>query len=307
MIALQFSGYFQCRLATDPDPADEPRGVSGFQWAVAGEDNFDRIIRLHDPVNPRIEKPPVGVFVRRVVLDGAEQPGHPLAGARVDLLDDPKYEGRNGIVARSGFEPIVPFHIKISQPGQGFVVQRESGITDPPYTDPPRPGLQATAQIYGSPGIIGAATGVWDFGSVLRARGEELAHRRAELKCDHPTAETATACAALGSRLACLNETARFAAVMHGFRLIYSFSLTGPGFFEDEEHRLDRPIETKVPWQIEFWMGAWDIDAMTGFMEGWLIVPQTEGGGTPAKPALAGAPGAVQPLEFTIVKDERMT
>ena len=30
-------GWFQCRLATDPDPYDEPRGVSGYVHAYLGE------------------------------------------------------------------------------------------------------------------------------------------------------------------------------------------------------------------------------------------------------------------------------
>ena len=31
---LHFEGYFQCRLATDPDPTREPRGVSGYTYAL---------------------------------------------------------------------------------------------------------------------------------------------------------------------------------------------------------------------------------------------------------------------------------
>jgi hypothetical protein len=36
-LVLKFGGWFQCPLATDPDPADEPRGVDGYKHAVAGE------------------------------------------------------------------------------------------------------------------------------------------------------------------------------------------------------------------------------------------------------------------------------
>ena len=36
-IEILFEGFWQCRLATDPDPSDEQRGVSGFTYAVAGE------------------------------------------------------------------------------------------------------------------------------------------------------------------------------------------------------------------------------------------------------------------------------
>ncbi len=34
---ISFEGFWLCRLATDPDPSDEPRGVSGFTYSVAGE------------------------------------------------------------------------------------------------------------------------------------------------------------------------------------------------------------------------------------------------------------------------------
>ena len=45
MIEIHFEGWFECRLATDPDPTDEPRGVSGWTYALAGEPDLDRIIR----------------------------------------------------------------------------------------------------------------------------------------------------------------------------------------------------------------------------------------------------------------------
>lgn len=34
---IDFEGFWQCRLATDPDPSDEQKGISGFTYAVAGE------------------------------------------------------------------------------------------------------------------------------------------------------------------------------------------------------------------------------------------------------------------------------
>lgn len=36
-LSVSFDGFFLCRLATDPDPSAEQRGVSGFTFAVAGE------------------------------------------------------------------------------------------------------------------------------------------------------------------------------------------------------------------------------------------------------------------------------
>jgi hypothetical protein len=36
-LSISFDGFFLCRLATDPDPSAEQRGVSGFTYAIAGE------------------------------------------------------------------------------------------------------------------------------------------------------------------------------------------------------------------------------------------------------------------------------
>ncbi|EAZ82069.1 hypothetical protein [Algoriphagus machipongonensis] len=41
ILDIIFDGYFQCRLATDPDPSNEQRGISGFTYSVAGETLLD--------------------------------------------------------------------------------------------------------------------------------------------------------------------------------------------------------------------------------------------------------------------------
>ncbi len=43
---INFDGYFLCRLATDPDPTNEERGMSGYTMALANEDPLDQVIRL---------------------------------------------------------------------------------------------------------------------------------------------------------------------------------------------------------------------------------------------------------------------
>ena len=50
MIKLTFSGWFECRIATDPDPTDEPRGVSGWTAAVAGEPVRPSLVQSEQPV-----------------------------------------------------------------------------------------------------------------------------------------------------------------------------------------------------------------------------------------------------------------
>jgi hypothetical protein len=92
MIAIRFAGRFQSRLATDPDPTDERRGVSGYIWAVAGEPDLDRIIRFQQPTVERTYSPKVGVLVTEVVVDGTACADHVLLGASVNLLGGPKFE-----------------------------------------------------------------------------------------------------------------------------------------------------------------------------------------------------------------------
>jgi hypothetical protein len=294
MIALRFAGYFQCRLPTDPDPTDEPRGVSGFMWAVAGEPDLDRIVRFHDPVAPRVDDPKVGVFVNRVVVDGAEAPQHPLVNARVELSDDACFEGRNGIVARSGSEPIVPFTLRIAT--AETVIVRDSGVRASPFA-----ALQPKGLLRSSPAVIASATHRWNFGAVLADRAKKLAQ---DLAAMGPAEQSSTAAAALRSRLANMQFTAVFAAGLHDARVLYSFPMKGEANVTDESHRLDPPLDTAADWAVEFWMGAWDIDAMTGFVDGWLMIPHQQKPSAAPQRSFADVLGTVQPFEFADLDDE---
>ena len=52
-LKILFEGYWQCRQATDPDPTDDPRGVSGYTYAFGDEGDLDLIIRLQrDEIDP---------------------------------------------------------------------------------------------------------------------------------------------------------------------------------------------------------------------------------------------------------------
>ena len=47
-IILHFSGWAQGRIPTDPDPSFEPRGVSGYTFALPGEPDLDRVIYFQE-------------------------------------------------------------------------------------------------------------------------------------------------------------------------------------------------------------------------------------------------------------------
>ena len=122
MLELYFEGWFQCRLARDPDPSDEKRGISGAAFATVYEPDLDRIIRLNDAVASRAtylpaghQVPTVGVSVKSVYIDGQRNAAHPLLGARVDLLDGPVFQALNGVFSMPGNEVIDPFHISLSR------------------------------------------------------------------------------------------------------------------------------------------------------------------------------------------------
>ena len=221
-IWVKFSGWFQCRLPTDPDPSDEPRGVSGYVRAVAGEPDLDRVIRLQ-PVGatPRSHCPTIGVTVVRVLGDPRHGPDeHPLVGAAVDLLDDAKFEGRNHILAEDGLEAVVPCHLRIKK--DGFVVQRRfaDAFSFPPVT---ADDFQKFAQLQAtgvniSPGAIGEATGTFNLAPVWKARTAEL---QKDLAVAHSDIERA----ALSSRIESMSNpgNARFFAA----RMLYSIPLGG--------------------------------------------------------------------------------
>ncbi|HEX6041581.1 hypothetical protein, partial [Longimicrobium sp.] len=53
LLELEFGGYFMARLATDPDPTGEERGISGYTMALVSEPPLDQTIRLQlDPDGP---------------------------------------------------------------------------------------------------------------------------------------------------------------------------------------------------------------------------------------------------------------
>jgi hypothetical protein len=273
---LDFAGWFQCRLATDPDPADEPRGVSGYVHALAGEPDLDRVLRLQPAGTvSRPFCPPIGVTVRTVRIDGAVRPEHPLLGAAVDLLDSPKFEGRNGIVADDGFEPIVPFHLRVAQ--GDFVLRRTHRDAEEfPFAD-----LQATGVQPGLTDIL-AATGIADLADVWAVRRDEV--RQA---LESATDETTRA--ALTARGALLGN--RGLTGVFGFRMLYSVALAGSGEALDPDRWLPREVALDAPWLADFWLGGWDADALSGFLKGTLRVAlSTAPAGRAGRPSFSPPP-----------------
>lgn len=277
MIELRFSGWFQARLATDPDPYDEPRGVSGYVHAYAGEPDLDRILHLQPPGFSRSMAPQLGVTVDLVRQDGAQIEAHPLLGATVDLQSTPVFEGRNGVIADDGFEPIYPFVLEIAK--GDFRLVRSIVSADPtfPFSEYLAGGVEGAVE------EIKEATGVTDLVAVWR-------QRRLQLQASLPGAvepeRTATR-----ERLAFLDNQLRAgggAARFFFARMRYDYPLTSQITLTDPHGWLpDADSGSRSSWPCRFWLGGWDADVLCGFARGTVSIgspePATSTFGQPAR------------------------
>jgi len=272
MMRAEFSGWFQCRLATDPDPHDEPRGVSGYVNAYADEPDLDRILHWQAPSFTRVEGPAVGVSVHRVTFDGTEPHAHPLVGARVSLLDGARFEGRNGVIADDGQEPIYPFHLGIEAPG-GTVLQRHTVPSDPdsPYREFYASGVQGGPDVAAE---IAAATGIKSLASVWQQRLAALQARAA--------AATGVAKVGLQERIDTLSRWLDSPGSPIGFfgvRMVYDYALRSAPVVTGWSKPLGVAPSPDVEWTAKFWLGGWDADALCGFCSGALEIPAADPAG----------------------------
>jgi hypothetical protein len=149
---VRFSGRFQCRLATDPDPFDHPWGEqSSFgMYAVQGPDPadpdeppLDRVIRFQDGVALRPFCAPIGVSVMAVEAEVGGSTirfsaGDALIGLPVRLGPGCKFDSRNRTFAPDGFEPISDFSLQIGPGGAAvFAGKSAPAVPRPSPDDPP--------------------------------------------------------------------------------------------------------------------------------------------------------------------------
>lgn len=276
MLTVFFQGWFQCRLATDPDRYDHPRGDRGWTFAAPGEPDLDRVIRFHNPVAMRSYGPRVGVYVTEVRQYGAVLPHHPLQAAPVRLLASPTFEGCSGRIGPSAQEPIVPFHLRIE--GNGVCVER----CDPFNPEARADRLRRRPVLFeGQSEEVARVTGI-------RNPHHFRAERRACLETELAVTRNPQARQALERRIEELEVQSGVAVASLGFRSLYRFPLGGETAITDPAGLLDSVCHTQ-PWQLEFWMGAWDADALCGFVQGALELAPADSRAT----SLRGRKGGV--------------
>ena len=280
-LVIEYSGWLIIRLATDPDPTDEPRGLSGYTYAFAGEPDLDRLIRfqLHG-FTPRSHGPDIGVTVKqakRLSPEGKETDVPGLVGATVDLLDNPRLEMRNWVLTYPGNEPIVPFHFSIST--GDLEIRRQAPLVkddpDLPVWKTPLADLMAhgAAGVSLEPDTIGRATGVWDWMPRVKKRLAQLKQDRAALES---SGGDPAEISCLSSRIYELQDAvdhpqgnnrmvARLGLERFSFKLDGESQITG-----DQERLLGGKLDSTKDWPINFWFGSWDHDILCAHTQGSL-------------------------------------
>ncbi len=283
MMEIQFDGWWQCRFATDPDPTDDPRGVSGPTFTTAGEPVFDRVIRFQSPVCPRWPfTDTVGVTVRAVAVHGELRPGSALVGQPVDLRGDPQFHQRNLVLVGQPFQVLIdPFDLQVGSPDSVMlrrqalwdVTRPDLGVQDV-FLDEALIAPRMNTVAVQSP-VVAEATGILDYAGYRRQRLADLTERRE--KATDPVERVA-----LDRRILALDDDAiltgvRLAAEQFlGMQVTYAFALDATPHVLDPSHALGGTVGTSQAWQLTMWWGGYDVDTLCGYVRGTLSVPFVE-------------------------------
>ncbi len=273
-LTLGFSGWCLMRLATDPDPTDEPRGVSGYTFAFGDEPDLDRLVRFQPPaglIRPNGEDWRFGVLVTNAIGGTDDQELPDLVGATVDLVGEPKMENRNWTLTLPGQEPIVPFQLRIARADPPLAIGRDGPLTagNLAQATPDQIAVYSAQGFVAEPHTVGYATGIWSSLTVARRRLQWLQHRPS--RGVGGTAVRAGRIAELQKAVADPSDRriqARY------FIERFAFSLAGdPGTVAGDETALGGKLDVSAPWQVAFWIGAWDADLLSAFVQGSLTIP----------------------------------
>lgn len=291
-LIIEFSGYCMIRQPTDPEPYDEARGVSGYTFAFGNEPDLNRVIYFQpDPdFPPRSHTPTIGVTVRRAYVQCLDGPVEidALTGAAMHLLGNPRLENRNWALTRPGYEPIVPFHLRLASADESVVLERLD-VLDPTRPDDPVWQLPLAAiESKGAQGLsyepatVGLATGQFDGYIVAKQRRALLQRDLDSLPVPRPADDPERVI--LQGRIAELDigiqafeagKPDRRTAVRQVIERFGFFISGKPATLVDPGKRLRGEIDLRAQarWRIDFWIGAWDCDALCAYTEGAIQIP----------------------------------
>jgi hypothetical protein len=292
MLILDFEGYFQMRMATDPDPTDELRGVSGYTFAFCGEPDLDHLLHFQ-PDEPGVWErdfgpgggPKVGVVVTSAKRDGKDVPD--LVGGRIAFVDGMVVE-HNGLLVRNDYFIINPFRVTLTT-GKALLLDRVD------YLNPSNPGMpeneadstmlkrrQATT-FQSNSEEVAQATGLPNAANVTLIQNRLNRKASLEALLASTPKKNAVKRAELESRIYELGIVEQWWNLSQGTsgnrpidRRAAQLALQLSGWNIDmngaiAENRLG--ADERYPWNISFWMGGWDGDAMCGYVRGEWTIP----------------------------------
>ncbi len=281
-LEVRFQGWFQIRLATDPDTTDEPRGVSGYTFALPGEPDLDRVLRFQSegttlrPGSPLVTRDTFGVAVHEVALRGEAATGHPLVGAPVRVPADAKFHMRNYVLTdgEAGTECIDPFGLTFGEPSAPLLA-RDDVLYPPNPTaslwDVPLGWLRRRGgKFQPDPGVFQQVTGFDDPAAYRAARLVALRRFRAEAEAAGDTVATAGFDRRIEQFLAYGPDDRRTMALT--FSEHRAFALNGDTIVANAG-RLGGHVDATVPWPLELTQAVWDTDLLCGWATGQLSVP----------------------------------
>lgn len=298
-LTLEFEGYFQYRMPTDPDPEDELRGVSGYTFALAGEPDLDRTVHFQPdekgvyqrrfgigdkqgenlPVDDDAHGPRVGVTVRR-----ASDPS--FVGARVQFVNAQILE-YNGILVRNDYFAIDPVHVRVYHEKDAPLLERNDWVNP---ADPTMPIWEATSAmlerrqptiVQSNSPMVAAALGLPD--AANKTLIDNRLERKRNLEALLKKTKDPTERAALETRIQQLGIVEQWWNLAVGTwdnrpidRRAHQLTLLFDGW--------DISVQGKVfantvngdptqPWPLQFWMGGFDGDALTAYVRGTWNVP----------------------------------
>jgi len=302
LLEIQFEGFFMCRLATDPDPTNEERGVSGYTIALVHEDPLDQVVRtqIEDKEFLRRNLPEpaermkirIGVDVCNVFFDGKPWFGparDALLGAKLYLegkdepFQGPIFDSRNNIVGSDDNMAFVvnPFELAIRKDGIAFEAKDWLDPSDPErkiwqIEDPTTYARRLPSFASGST-TAQAAIRVFDWNAYFADRVKFLRQRIVELEEEKKKGSNDATLEAriegMKSRIFMIDFWGDRFHTKLGFQVTYSFNINGPQKVRDPQNLLGGRVAEGQPWPVSFWMGSWDGDLLVGYMQGSLSVP----------------------------------
>ncbi len=309
-LTLNFEGWYQMRMATDPDPTDELRGVSGYTFALAGEPDLDAKIHLQpdepgvwqrkfgpgDDDGPNLPVgaksnwggPRVGVTVQSAVIDNGKgnDTAHEYIGARVAFLDAQILE-HNGVLVRNDYFFIDPLRVRVFNAEGETLVERRDWVNP---SDPSMPLWEATsAQLIrrqpttmqsNSP-MVALATGLENASNetCILNRLERQKNLKALLRKTKDPTERAALTTRI-EQLAIVEQWWNLAVGTNNNRPIDRRAHQLTLLFDGWNIGVNGDVYVNAPggdpsleWPLAFWMGGWDGDALCAYMRGTWQIP----------------------------------